>query len=143
MCEKRYEQMLSERAIKITALRTLILKVMSGSNVAMSLTDLENALETVDKSTISRTLNLFHEKHLIHSIDDGTGSVKYSVCSDDCDCILEDQHIHFHCNQCNKTFCFRKTSIPVITLPIGFQVENVNFVLKGLCASCRKMQSYC
>ena len=48
----------------------------------MSVTDLEDKLDTVDKSTIFRTLTLFLSHHLIHGVDDGSGSLKYAVCED-------------------------------------------------------------
>ena len=62
---------------------------------AVSLLDLETLLDTVDKSTISRTIALFLSHHLIHSIDDGSGSLKYAVCDNSCNCVVQDLHSHF------------------------------------------------
>lgn len=133
-----YEQRLEERGIKPTAVRLLVLKTMLNSSQAFSLADLEMELDTVDKSTLSRTINLFHEQHLIHSIDDGSGSIKYSVCSSDCMCALNDLHVHFYCNRCKKTFCLESISIPKVQLPPAFLLNSVNFVMKGLCDHCSK-----
>ena len=72
--EKRYLEMLARRDIQPTAIRLLVLDVLMRAKQSLSLTDLDNALDTVDKSTIYRTLTLFLGHHLIHSIDDGTGS---------------------------------------------------------------------
>ena len=93
-------------------------------------------METVDKSTLFRTISLFHRKMLIHSIDDGSGSVKYSVCRRNCTCSLSDLHVHFSCTKCKKTFCMESIPIPEVQLPDGFLPENINFVLKGLCRHC-------
>ena len=93
-------------------------------------------LDTVDKSTIFRTLTLFLSHHLIHSIDDGTGSFKYAVCSDSCSCDVSDLHTHFHCEKCNKTFCFTNIPTPVVKLPQGFTLNSINYVLKGICPDC-------
>lgn len=71
---------------------------------AFSLLDLENDLDTVDKSTIYRTITLFLTHHLIHAIDDGSGSLKYAVCSNDCNCEVDDLHTHFYCEKCHRTF---------------------------------------
>ena len=131
-----YEHRLLERDIKPTAVRVLILQAMMNHQTAFSLTSLEEMLDTVDKSTISRTINLFHEKLLIHSIDDGSGSVKYSVCRQGCMCQLNQLHVHFNCTQCRETYCLESISIPEVKLPQGFILENVNFVLKGLCDRC-------
>lgn len=132
------EKRLEDRGIKPTSVRLLILKEMLSSKQAFSLRSLEDALDTVDKSTLSRAITLFHDKLLIHSIDDGSGTMKYSVCSSDCMCSLGDLHVHFTCRKCEQTFCLESISIPPVQLPKGFLLENVNFVLKGLCDSCSK-----
>ncbi|MDD2438397.1 MAG: transcriptional repressor [Massilibacteroides sp.] len=132
------EKRLEERDIKPTSVRLLILKEMLSHKEAFSLGSLEDALDTVDKSTLSRTITLFHNKRLIHSIDDGSGSMKYSVCSSDCTCSLQDLHVHFSCRRCGNTFCMENLSIPPVQLPKGFLLESMNFVLKGLCDSCSK-----
>lgn len=134
-----YEKRMIERGIKPTAVRLLILKAMLQQNQAFSLSDLEMVLDTVDKSTLSRTIHLFHEKILIHSIDDGSGSIKYSVCPKDCMCSINELHVHFYCNQCKKTFCLESIPIPQVKLPDEFLLESVNFVLKGLCNHCSKI----
>ncbi len=133
------ERRLEESGIKVTAVRILVLKAMlSRPRQAFSLADLEQELDTVDKSTLSRTIHLFHENKLIHSIDDGTGSMKYSVCGGACQCTPRELHTHFHCTRCGKTFCMEDLSIPDVELPAGFRLNSVNFVLKGLCDGCSK-----
>ena len=131
-----YEKRLIERGIKPTAVRILIFKVKLEQNKAFSLYGLEEILDTVDKSTLSRTINLFHSKLLIHSIDDGSGSMKYSVCNKDCSCSINDLHVHFACVKCQGTFCLESISIPKVQLPQNFVLQSVNFVLKGFCDKC-------
>lgn len=53
--------LLEEREIKPTAIRVLVLKAMLEFDRAFSLSDLEFQLDTVDKSSISRTIHIFHE----------------------------------------------------------------------------------
>ena len=134
MEEKVYLDKLAKRDIKPTAIRLLILKSMMEAGRAVSQLDLETLLDTVDKSTISRTITLFLSHHLIHSIDDGSGSWKYAVCDDSCNCVLKDLHSHFYCEKCHRTFCLEKIHIPVIDLPKGFTLHSVNYVVKGVCA---------
>ena len=98
--------------------------------------DLENKLDTVDKSTIFRTITLFVSHHLAHSVDDGTGSLKYAVCDSECTCAVKDLHTHFYCEYCHKTFCLENIHVPVVDLPEGFAVRSINYVLKGCCAEC-------
>ena len=115
MEENVYLDKLERRDIKPTAIRLLILKNMLEVGRAVSLLDLETLLDTVDKSTISRTIALFLSHHLIHSIDDGSGSLKYAVCDNSCNCVVH---------------------IPVIDLPKGFTLHSINYVLKGICPEC-------
>ena len=125
MEENVYLDKLERRDIKPTAIRLLILKNMLEVGRAVSLLDLETLLDTVDKSTISRTIALFLSHHLIHSIDDGSGN-----------CVVQDLHSHFYCEKCHRTFCLEGTHIPVIDLPKGFTLHSINYVLKGICPEC-------
>lgn len=136
MKENAYLDLLSEREIQPTAIRLLVLREMLQANRPVSLLDLEQTLDTVDKSSIFRTLTLFLSHHLIHCIDDGTGSFKYAVCSPGCSCGVEDLHTHFHCERCNRTFCFKNIPTPIVKLPEGFTLNSINYVLKGLCPEC-------
>ena len=74
--EAKYLTKLEQRGIKPTAMRLLILRAMLAGDAAFSLQSLEDALHTVDKSTIYRTITLFLTHHLIHAIDDGSGTFK-------------------------------------------------------------------
>src|SRR5690242_11416406 len=121
---KSLEERLQKRSIKPTAVRLLIFQIMSEFKRAFSLTDLETELETVNKSTIFRTLTLFHDNLLIHTIDDGSGSMKYSICSDTCMCNVGDLHVHFNCNRCKNTFCLESIAIPPIQLPDSFLLQS-------------------
>ncbi|MDL2257279.1 transcriptional repressor [Bacteroidales bacterium OttesenSCG-928-I14] len=133
---KELEERLLARNIRPTAVRLLVFRAMLDYPQAFSLTDLETVLVTVDKSTLFRTISLFHENLLIHSIDDGSGSIKYSVCSAECMCSVGDLHVHFKCTHCQKTFCLKSIAIPSVKLPEKFLLESVNFVMKGLCDKC-------
>lgn len=142
MEEDVYLHKLHLRGIKPTAIRLLILRAMLDTNRAVSQHDLEETLQTVDKSTIFRTVMLFMEHHLVHAVDDGSGALKYAVCSDDCTCSVSDQHVHFYCEGCHRAFCFRQQAVPVVEAPEGFVLHGVNYVLKGLCPACaaKKME---
>jgi Fur family ferric uptake transcriptional regulator len=137
-----YVERLKARGIRPTAIRLLVFRAMTDYPQAFSLMDMENVLDTVDRSTLFRTISLFHEKLLIHSIDDGSGSVKYSVCSSHCTCSLDDLHAHFYCTRCKKTLCLEQISVPEVQLPPGFLIRSVNFVLKGLCRRCSEASSH-
>lgn len=127
---------LVKRGIKPTATRLLILREMFRGDETVSLPMLERLLPMVDKSTISRSLAVFLEHRLIHEVDDGSGSLKYNVCGDDCDCGVDEGHTHFSCEACGRTFCLKGIHAPVVSMPPGFTLSSVNYVIKGLCPSC-------
>lgn len=126
------------KGVKPTPIRELVLKTLLLHSNPLSLLDLETKLETIDKSTISRTLSLFEKNHIVHAFEDGSGSIKYEACPNPYDCLLEDRHIHFYCTECKQTFCITSTRIPRVHLPDGFVSQGVNYMLKGLCPKCSK-----
>ncbi len=77
---KNSDDKLTSRNIKPTAMRELVLDILTVQTAAISLSDLEQNFHKSDKVTLYRTLKTFEEKKLIHSIDDGTGAVKYALC---------------------------------------------------------------
>ena len=140
MNDKHSEEILLRHDIRPTAVRILVLQAMERFSDTFSLADLEVATETVDKSTIFRTLTLFVAHHLLHIIEDGSGSTKYCICYNDHCCSLDELHCHFHCEQCGRTFCLEQAHIPAIKYPAGFEVHQINYLIKGKCPDCRTKQ---
>ena len=135
--KKETDTKLLQKNIKPTAMRLLVYEVLEKQKKALSLYEREQQFDNVERSTIFRTLKTFQDNYLIHSIDDGTGAVKYALCDDDCTCILDDLHIHFLCNKCGHTHCMKDMPVPKMDLPEGFSFESANFVIKGTCPNCR------
>lgn len=136
LSEEELEEVLKRDGIRYTSSRKLIYDCIADQEGAMSLSDIEAALETVDKSTISRNLHFFLLSGIIHRIDDGTGIHKYAISP------LNDEYnevtctTHFYCRKCGKTFCMDSVELPQLTMPEGFSAESKNVVIKGLCPSC-------
>ena len=97
--EEDPERLMQEHGIKATANRILILRALLQAGRPLSMTEIETALESVDKSIISRNLAVFRERRLLHVLSDEDG-VRYEVCH----CAEEeedsDRHVHFHCEVC-------------------------------------------
>lgn len=133
---KGLEITLQDRGIKPTAMRTLVLEKLMIQQYAISHKELLTQFEKVDNVTVFRTLKTFLEKKLIHSIDDGTGIIKYALCGLHCRCIPTDLHTHFHCLRCEQTFCLTDSQIPEVTVPKNFIIKSTNLVIKGFCDNC-------
>lgn len=134
--QRKVEEKLNNKSVKPTAMRTMVLKYLLENNHAISLTDLEDALDTADKSTLFRTLRTFEQNDLVHSIDDGTGKLKYALCTESCNSNTDHQHFHFTCQKCGETYCLPKVQLPDIDLPSNFKILEANLVLKGICSEC-------
>ncbi len=130
------EALMKHAGVRPTAVRLMIYRFLQKASHPLSSLDIETALETVDRSTISRTLTAFIDHDLIHSINDGSGSVKYEICSRPHQHSVSDMHVHFHCVRCGKTYCLPTTAVPTVDLPDGFVMEGVNYVVTGLCNLC-------
>ncbi|MDP2685607.1 MAG: transcriptional repressor [Aequorivita sp.] len=134
---KEIETLFASKEIRITAMRLLIYKFLVQKETAVTLSDIENAFEKADRTTLYRTIKTFEEKAIVHQIDDGTGITKYALCEKGCNCEIEtDLHLHFHCNNCNETICLTDHKIPQIKVPNGFISEDINLVVKGICDKC-------
>lgn len=132
---------LEMKGVKPTANRILVWKALRQSAHPMSLTDLEEVLETMDKSSIFRVLTLFLKHDIVHAFEDGRGILNYEPCTSKTACNLSDAHIHFYCESCRKSFCLDDIPLPEFHLKEGFTIHSVSFVIKGECPQCRKKES--
>lgn len=139
MEHKSYEKILTDAGIRVTAVRLLVLKTiyryMHGD--AFSLQNVMEKMFAADNSSVFRTLTLFVQKRLLHTIDDGSGMQKYCLCT----CPDHDHmhgHVHFTCTECQRTVCLTDVPIPHIELPEGYEATDMEFVVKGICPKCGK-----
>lgn len=132
------EAILEKGGIRPTANRILVIRELLSTHNPLSMTDLEDRLETLEKSSIFRVLTLLLEHGLVHAIEDGRGIVKYEICHGHGHCTINDMHPHFYCENCLKVFCLEEIPLPEIALPDGFEVKSVNYMLKGLCPECSR-----
>jgi len=134
---KVLENILENNNVKPTAMRMLVLQFLLNKNVAVSLSNIENYFDNSDRTTLYRTLKTFVDNGIAHQIDDGTGTTKYALCEENCNCdIGADLHLHFHCTKCKETVCLTEQKIPQINLPESYTAENMNLVVRGICEKC-------
>lgn len=131
------EIILQQHNVKPTAVRLLVLRELEKIKYAFSLADVCDRLPTVDRSTIFRTLTVFADAHMLHTIVNGNGEHEYCLCHNSHTCRPDELHCHFHCTRCGHTFCLTNVTIPSVALPLGYAVENAEYVMQGLCPRCR------
>ncbi|MCQ2229507.1 MAG: transcriptional repressor [Bacteroidales bacterium] len=130
------EEKLKLHEIRPTSVRILVWRAIKDKCEAFALSDVENWLPDLDRSSIFRSLRLMAEKHLLHELEDGTGVCKYCVCR--CHGEHHINHVHFTCIKCNRTFCISDCQIPVVSLPSGFHASDIEYIIKGVCPNCSK-----
>ena len=134
------EILFKQKEIRLTSVRRLVWKTMQEMQWAFSVSDLEDKLLSIDKSTIFRNINLFLEHDMLHEIDDGSGSKKYCLCT--CSSAHHHvDHVHLTCSVCHRTFCLKNQSVPTVHVPEGFLVQHIDYVIKGVCAECGRVRS--
>ena len=133
-------EILEREGVPPTPVRILVYKCLLESLKPLSLSEIEAVLDTVDKSSVSRTLSAFRKAHLIHSINDGSGSVKYEICHSP-NHFGDDMHVHFRCEKCGTTICMNSVKIPNVELPEGFVPHGFNYIISGICDNCNSASS--
>lgn len=133
------ENILTDRGVKPTVNRILVMKELMKASNPVNLADLEVLLGfSMDKASIFRVLELFAEKDVVHVIEDGSRSLKYELCHSETKHSIADQHAHFYCEHCKETYCIEAARVPMIDIPDGFTPHSINYVIKGICSKCSK-----
>ena len=138
MNEAECIKLLLEHGIRPTANRIVLVKALAETERPLTMMELEERIETIDKSNIFRALTIFKENHLVHVLQDGADAVRYELCYSHEEEHDSDVHPHFYCERCQQTFCLNEIPIPQITLPDGYHITTINYLVKGICPKCRR-----
>lgn len=130
--------LMERHGVKVTANRLLIARALHDAPGPLSLGELEERLDTIDKSNIFRSLQLFRKMHLVHSLEDMGEGVRYELCHSHHEDDDDDLHVHFYCTQCHRTFCLEGTPVPEVSVPEGFKTESQSHLIQGLCPECSR-----
>lgn len=130
--------LMAHHGVHVTANRLTIARALSEADRPLSLTELEDALETIDKSNIFRTLQLFRKAHLVHALEDMGEGVRYELCHSHGEEEDDDLHVHFYCTNCHRTFCLQDMPVPEVSVPDGFKAESQSHLIQGLCPECSR-----
>ena len=136
--ESKVDKMLKQNNLSITESRKKILQLFLEQAGALTHGDIEKrAGKKFDRVTVYRTLQTFVDKGIIHTIPTADNSILYALCKDECSAgHHHDHHIHFVCNNCNKTDCLDDVVTPEIKLPRGYTPTQVEVVVEGICKNC-------
>jgi Fur family transcriptional regulator, ferric uptake regulator len=130
---------LKRNQLSVTDSRKKILELFLQRKAALAHADIElHSGDEFDRVTIYRTLQTFVEKGIIHTIPSADNSVKYALCKDACtEGHHHDNHVHFMCDTCGTTYCLDHVTVPQVQLPLGYQVQQIDLVVSGVCIKCQ------
>jgi Fur family transcriptional regulator, ferric uptake regulator len=137
----KLHQILHTYGLRKTKCRADVLSLFLDNKHALAHAAIEQQVgKQYDRVTLYRTLHSFEEKGLLHSINDGSGAVKYALCQEACSQHQHhDNHIHFNCTACSQTYCLNEVHIPTLRMPEGYQVREMHFSAQGICDKCSRL----
>jgi len=131
------KEILKKHNLRVTNSRLDVVDYFVSEQKALSLGALEVQFPDYDRVTLYRTLNSFLDSGILHKIPNDLGTATYGLCHETCG--PEEHchdHIHFKCNNCGTMECLDDLHVPNVKVPEGYQVDNTNLIVDGICASC-------
>lgn len=140
---KMFEQFISDRGLKSTRQRTLILETFFGATGHLSVEELWSRVRTLDHrvsvATVYRTMKLLAESGLAHAQNFGDGQTRYEAA------VGREHHDHLICTKCNTIIEFENDQIErmqdLVARKHGFKVVSHKMELYGLCRNCQKSET--
>lgn len=119
--------------VKVTPGRVRVLDALLAASQPMSHADIEALLPDADRVTLYRVLDSLVACGLALKAVDPRGVFRFSASSTQRE---HRSHVHFRCTGCGGVFCLKAVPPPPPKLPRGFRLSEVEFDVRGTCASC-------
>ena len=130
-------ELLRERGLKKTAQRIMIINILQKKGIALTENDIKSEMgELYDRITFYRTIQTLLNANIIHRITVDNIVVKYAL-NDHNHSGHEKSHNHFFCKKCHAVTCLEDIPAPGYKLPEGYEEEECEILIKGICANCR------
>ncbi|MDP1950708.1 MAG: transcriptional repressor [Nitrosomonas sp.] len=121
---------------RMTSGRVNILAILLAEQQAITHREIERHLLgklQLDRVTLYRVLEWLANKHLIHKVISDDRVWRFHANHK----LHLQQHAHFKCTRCARVICL--DDLPAgrdWSLPIGYQLQEIELTVKGLCAEC-------
>jgi len=134
-------EILQAHNVKKTSPRIAIIKAMQSSTIPLSENEVKASIgQLYDRITFYRNVQTLIEAGVIHKIVIDNTNVKYALN----DCTQGHNHgadhVHFHCNCCKNLVCMPDVKANNFNLPQGYETNQCDVVIKGVCCDCKNNQ---
>ena len=130
------EEMIRHAGGRITSGRVRVLGVLLAEKQAISHYEIEQRIgkrNPMDRVTLYRILEWLDKKGLAHKVISGDRKWRYRTNI----YTGSHQHAHFKCSSCATVICLKDIKADYEwPLPSGYQSQEVELTVKGLCAEC-------
>lgn len=138
--EQAARKLLEDTKGRVTSARIGVLSILLQANAALSHQEIEQHAQQYDllfdRVTLYRALDWLVEQGIAHKIAGTDRTWRYNAQTG-----LQHQHAHFHCKSCEQVYCMENLQPAVLfSLPSGYQLEQVEVNLQGICPSCTAAQ---
>ncbi len=138
--KKAFRDFITQKGLKSTRQRDIILDAFLSSERHMSIEDLYLKLRakhpSIGYATVYRTLKLFAESGIAREIHFGDGQTRYEHVAEG------EHHDHLVCTHCGAIAEFENETIEKLQDEVAkshdFVIETHKLELYGICAKCRK-----
>lgn len=121
--------------LKRTGCREGILDIIIKASNPLSENEIRDRLPVnFDRTTFYRSFKTLLEHNILHKIVIDNQLIKFGIGYSDSD---DFNHAHFFCISCKNVQCLEPVNIKIPMLPQGYQVQEIEIILKGLCPHCQ------
>jgi Fur family ferric uptake transcriptional regulator len=129
-------QLLQQASGRVTPARIGVLGILLEAQAALSHQEIEQLAAqqglSCDRVTLYRALDWLVEQGMAHKINGADRTWRYNAQTG-----TPHQHAHFHCKRCQQVYCLENLQPAfVFSLPPGYQLEQVDVNLQGICPAC-------
>ena len=118
---------------RITGPRRAVLDKIASSSAPFTTEDLCEALPSIGRATVFRTVKLLHEMEFVCRVPLEDGTVRYQLSE-------SEHHHHLVCRECTTVREFSDSEIDRLIAAqartAGFRIESHSLELYGRCADC-------
>jgi len=134
--EKELATIFTANRLRLTKPRQDIFNALSGAGKPLSIQDLVSLCPEIDRVSVYRTIELFHQLHILDIVHIGWKK-QYELAGP-----FKPHHHHLHCKNCGKTIEINSSKlesfIDELSHEYSFYGTSHKFEVSGLCSLCRE-----